>query len=304
MKEAEEEEEEEGRIMQKKHELPLPITKSDIVLRYVIKGKKNAGKCPGTPGRYTHREREEKEREHERSAGRFTSHEIVIIQIIPSIVIELGEILGRPGDQRDLGLGRLGLLVALLRLTLLLQLLVADGRQGAGDLLDVGAVQVLDQLLRKVHHPDRVLRLLGLRRQQRDEGVGEARELLLGRGLKERHRGEVDGVGRVGRVVDHDGLGAAVTVQVDVLKQVLGVLEVRVLLRGAQPGAPCGLVLLLALLLLLLGEPSPPVGFLVLLYPLRLGLLLRRGLGLRLGFSRGGLRGLFPLYLGVLSGVP
>jgi len=82
------------------------------------------------------------------------------------------------------------------------------------------------------------------------------------------------------------------------------VLQVRVLLRGAQPGAPCGLVLLLALLLLLLGEPSPPVGFLVLLYPLRLGLLLRRGLGLRLGFSRGGLRGLFPLYLGVLSGVP
>lgn len=49
MKEAEEEEEEEGRIMQKKHELPLPITKRDIVLRYVIKGKKKCGEVPRDP---------------------------------------------------------------------------------------------------------------------------------------------------------------------------------------------------------------------------------------------------------------
>lgn len=50
---------------------------------------------------------------------------------------------GTVGDQRGLGLGSLGLLASLVRSFLLLHLLVAQGSQSAGNLLDLVAGKVL-----------------------------------------------------------------------------------------------------------------------------------------------------------------
>lgn len=160
----------------------------------------------------------------------FHLHEIIIVKVILVVCgrFELGAI----SLQRCLRLGRLGLLGALVRRTLLAHLLVAERRQNARHLLDLSAVQVLDQLFAKFGYPERVLRLLRVGRQQRDQRVGQRRELLLVSGLEQRHRREINRLGWIRGVPDHDGLGCPpIPVQIKVPKEIFGVLEVRLLLR-------------------------------------------------------------------------
>lgn len=230
------------------------------------------------------------------------SHEVVVAQSSIVVVGRINLVVSR-GHQRDLGLGRLTLLAALVSRALLLHLLVAQCGQGAGDLLDVAARQILDQLLGEILGPQRILGLLRLRRQQRGQRGRQPGELVLGGGLEERHGRQVDGLRGVGRVADDHGLrGAAVAVQIDVAEQVLGVLEIRILLGAAQPGAFGGLVLVTLGVLGFFGLLSP--GAPVLLYPLRLALLLCGGFGLRLGLGLCCLGLLLPLYFGVFGGIP
>lgn len=69
--------------------------------------------------------------------------------------------------------------------------------------------------------------------QQRKQGLCELGELVLRRRVEERHGRQIDRLRRV-RCITHDhGLrGTTVPVQVDIAKQVFGVLKVRLLLRG------------------------------------------------------------------------
>jgi hypothetical protein len=145
--------------------------------------------------------------------------------------------------------------------------------------------------------------LLGLRGEQGDKDVGQAGELVLGGGLEQGHRGEIDGVGRVGAVGDDDGLGGTtVAVHVDVGEKVRSVLEVGVLLGAAQAITALGLGLVLVEVAAFLSLASALVA--VFLYPLSLGLLVGGGSGLGLGQSLFGLLCLFALDLGILGGVP
>lgn len=145
--------------------------------------------------------------------------------------------------------------------------------------------------------------LLGLRGEQRDKDVGQAGELVLGGGLEQRHRGQVDRVGRVGAVSDDDGLGrAAVAVHVDIGEEIRCVLQVGVLLGAAQTLAALGLGLVLVEIAVFLRLAPALVA--VFLYPLGLGLLAGGGGGLGLGCSLLGLLCLLALNLRIFGGVP
>lgn len=81
-------------------------------------------------------------------------------------------------------------------------------------------------------------------------------------------------------------------------------LEVRVLLGGAQPGAALRLVLVVALVRVRgVGGALAPLQ-LVLFYALGFALLLGGGFGVGLGLGFGGLFGLFALDFGVFGCVP
>ena len=86
-----------------------------------------------------------------------------------------------------------------------------------------------------------------------------------------------------------------------VAEQVLGVLQVGVLLGAAQALTALGLGLLLVAVAL--SELAGPLG-LDLGDALSLGLLVGGGLGVGLGLGLGGLLGLLSLDLGILGGVP
>lgn len=80
-------------------------------------------------------------------------------------------------------------------------------------------------------------------------------------------------------------------------------LEIRLLLRASQPVPPLRLVLLLGLIGFFLLGLLPPL-LAVLFYPLRLGLLVRGGLGVGFGFGFGGFGFFLALYVGVFGRVP
>ena len=148
--------------------------------------------------------------------------------------------------QARLRLRRLTLLPALLRRLFLLHALVRQRRQPARHLADLVARQLARQLLRELRQEQRVLRLLGVRRQDGHERVAKRAELVFGGGTEERERGEVDGCvgvrlraaggvvggggggggdGRRGGDGDGDGFGdGAFAVEVDVAKEVFGML--------------------------------------------------------------------------------
>ena len=80
-------------------------------------------------------------------------------------------------------------------------------------------------------------------------------------------------------------------------------LEVGVLLGGAQTGAALRLVLVVALRVRGVRRALPPL-LLVLFYPLGFALLFGGGFRVGLGFGFGGLFGLFALDFGVFACVP
>lgn len=229
------------------------------------------------------------------------SHKVIITETI--IIVLAGIRLGVTASvQGDLSLSRLGLLVALVRSTLLAHLLVASSGEGTGDLLDLGTGQLLHKLAGEVLGPERVLGLLGVRGQQRHQNLGEAVELVLGGGLEEGHGGEVDGVCGVLGIGDDNGLGGAlVALDIDTAEEILGVSKIGFLLGLAQAGAAIGLVFAVGLAEVLLLET---VLLAVFFYTLGLGLLVGKGLGLSSGFGIGGLLGLLALDFGVLGGIP
>lgn len=230
-------------------------------------------------------------------------HEVIIAE---TVIITIGSVIDlviTVGNKGDLSLSSLGLLVTLVSSTLLTHLLVASSSQSTSNLLDILARQLLDKLASKVLRPESVVGLLRLRGEQGDEDVGQTGELVLGGRLEERHRGEIDGVGRVGTVGDDNGLGGtAVAVHVDVCEKIRSVLEVGVLLGAAQAITALGLGLVLVEIGLFLGLAPALVA--VLLYPLGLGLLVGGSGGLGLCEGLFGLLGLLALYFGVFSRVP
>lgn len=206
-------------------------------------------------------------------------------------------------NKRDLSLSSLALLVTLISSALFALLLVTSRSKRTGHLLDLRTGQLLNESAGEFLRPERVLRLLGVGGDQRDQGIGQTGELVLSRRLEEGHRGEINGVGRVGRVSDDDSLGStAVAVHVDVREEIGRVLEVRVLLLSAHTFA--------ALSLGLIRIEVAGVGFVetallaVLFYPLGLGLFVGESSGLFRGLGFLGLLGLLALYLGVFGGVP
>ena len=207
-------------------------------------------------------------------------------------------------SERGLGLGSLTLLAALLGSLLLLELLVAESRQGAGNLLDLVALEVLGELLGELLEEEGVVRLGREPLDHGAEGGAEGLELGLGGGVEQGQGRDVDGVVGVLGVDLHNGaLGddLAVVADADAGEQVLGVLKVRLLLLAAEALAALGLGLLLKVRIL--GQVAGALG-LALGDALGLGFLVSGGFGLSLGLGLGSLLRLLALYLGVLGGVP
>ena len=207
-------------------------------------------------------------------------------------------------SERGLGLGSLALPAALLGSLLLLELLVAERGQSRRNLLDLVALEVLGEALGELLEEEHVLRLGREPLDHGAEGGAEGLELGLGGGVEEGEGRDVDGVvGVLGVDLDNGALAhdLAVVADADAGKQVLGVLQVGLLLLAAQALAALGLGLLL--IVLLLGQLARALG-LLLGDALRLGLLVGGGFGFGLGFGLGGLLRLLALYLGVLGGVP
>lgn len=154
-----------------------------------------------------------------------------------AIIVDIGSRGNVPaGNQSGLCLLCLALLASLLSELLLLHLLVAQGSQAAGNLLDLITGNVLGQLFGELLQKDDVLSLLGIAGDDRNESIAHLLELKLCLGVKEREGGKVDGGARV-FLVDHDsvrGSGDFATVaDTDVSKQIFSVLQVRLLLRSS-----------------------------------------------------------------------
>ena len=233
------------------------------------------------------------------------SSDLLAKGILILIRVHVGRATAVDTGKRGLGLGGLGLLAALVGRLLLLHLLVAERRHGAGNLLDLVAGEVLGQLLGKLLQEQRVVRLLGARRDDGAQGGAQLLELRLGRGLEDWERAEVDRLVGVVRVDDDvaGGRGLAPAADADGAEEVLGVAEIGLLLGAAQALALLRLGLILALVLLGLGAGAGPLGLAV-GDSLGLALLVRGSLRLGLGLGFGSLLCLFALDFGVLSGVP
>lgn len=146
-------------------------------------------------------------------------------------------------DGRDLGLGRLALLAAALSSLLLLHLLVTEGGQRTGDLLDLVAGHLLGELLRKLLEEERVVRLLRVGSDDGGKGVAEGLELGLGRGVEEGKIRNVDSVVGVLGVDDDGGADSgALTVVADtnVAEEILGVFQIGILLGTTETFAALG----------------------------------------------------------------
>lgn len=244
--------------------------------------------------------------------GRPRSHEVVLAEVVV-VVIGVGVVLSGAGDERGLRLLCLGLLTALLGGLLLAHLLVAEGGQGAGDLLDLVARQVLGQLLGELLQEQRVVRLPVVGADEGHDDAAQVLELRLRLRVEQWQRAQVYGLGRVLRVDGYRGArggglphagGAdpgAADAEPRIAEQVLGVLQVGVLLGAAQALTALGLGLLVVVVAL--SELAGPLG-LDLGDALSLGLLVGGGLGVGLGLGLCGLLGLLSLDLGILGGVP
>lgn len=125
------------------------------------------------------------------------SHKVIIPKIITTLVVGVIDLAVAAGVQRDLGLCRLGLLIALVRSTLLAHLLVGSSSESTSNLLDLSTRQVLHKLTGEVLRPERVVGLLGVQGEERHEGITQTGELVLGDGLEQRHGGQIDGLGRI-----------------------------------------------------------------------------------------------------------
>jgi hypothetical protein len=138
-----------------------------------------------------------------------------------------------------------------------------------------------------------------------DQGGAQLLELQLGLGVEERQGGEVDRLGGVLGVEGNGGAGSgalAAVADANLAKEVLGVLQVGVLLGAAEALTALSLGLLL-ILLVRLGGAAGTLG-LVLCDALALGLLVGGGGGGGLGLGLLGLLSLLTLCLGVIGGIP
>lgn len=236
------------------------------------------------------------------AAEEIKSHKVIIAQAVIAVVGVAVDVVLPGRDDGNLRLGRFALLVPLIGRALLAHLLIARRSERTSNLLDITRRHLLHQLPDKILRPQTVVRLLGVRRQQRDKHLAHFRKLVLGRRLEQWHGTQVNRISRIRRVRHDNGLGrAAFAVQIDVPDQILRVLEIRVLLRSAQALAPLGLVFAdVQVVFVDLFSPLLPVLF----YPLRLGLLVGCGLGFRGGFGLGGFLGFLALDFRVFSCVP
>lgn len=200
---------------------------------------------------------------------------------------------------------RLGLLAALVGSLLLLHFLVADGCQGAGDFLDLVAGEILGQLLGKLLEEQAIVGFLGVGSEDGCKDSAELLKLGLGRWVEERERGEVDGVGRILGVDDNSSASSVrlAAANTQIVKEVFGVLQVRLLLCAAETLALLGFGLIIARVLVRLSGSAGSVG-LVVGDTLRLGLLTGSGIGISLRLGLGSLLCLLAFYFGVFSGVP
>lgn len=121
------------------------------------------------------------------------SHEIVITKVIVSVGVGVLRNRTTANGQRGLGLGRLSLLAALLRL-LFLKLLVAQRGQRAGNLLYLVAGQLASELLGKLDHKQRIVGLFGVVGNNRANNLTQRLELGFCLGVKQRHGGQIDEV--------------------------------------------------------------------------------------------------------------
>lgn len=138
--------------------------------------------------------------------------------------------------QRSLGLCSLALLTPLVSCALLAHFFIAQRRQRTSDLFDLIAGEFLDELFAELGRPQCIMSLFRVGRQQRDQDAGQGSKLVLCRWLEQRQRRKINGLGGIGRVSNNDGFGFAsviAAVQVDVVKEVLCVLEIRVLFRSS-----------------------------------------------------------------------
>lgn len=208
-------------------------------------------------------------------------------------------------NQGRLGLGSLGLLAALVGSLLLPHLLVAQGSDSTGELLDLLAGHLFGKGLGEVLEEEAVLGALGVGRKDGTQNCAEVVELSLGLGLEKGQLGNVDSVGRVAGVDDDSsssGLGPA-GADSDVSKHVGGVGEIGLLLGASKSLTLLGLGLLDHLNVGGVGLLLGSVG-LVLSNTLALGLLCGGGGFSSLGLGLGSLALLLALYLGVFGGIP
>lgn len=173
------------------------------------------------------------------------SHEVVIAKVIVSVGVGVLRDWSPTNGQCRLGLGRLGLLAALLRL-LFLELLVAQRGQRTGNLLDLVARQLASELLGKLDHEERIVGLFGVVGNDGANHLTQRLELGFCLGVKQRHGGQIDQVLRVAGVGDggalDDGLARRGHRAYVAAKEVLGVGEVGGLLLAQEPCALGGLV--------------------------------------------------------------
>lgn len=232
------------------------------------------------------------------------------VNLLSKVVVVIGTRVGdvgTAGDERSLRLGSLGLLTALVSSLLLLHLLVSEGSQATGNLLDLVAGHLLCEGLGKVLKEQAVLGALGMGRDEGSDGVAQGLELSLGLGVEEGQLGDVDGVGRV-LGVDGDGgmlgLGfGSASADADVAKHVGGVGEVGLLLRTSETLAALGFSLF-KVIVGVLGVLRGLTSGLTLGDALTLGLLCCSGGSSSSSLGLGGLLLLLTLYLGVLSVIP
>lgn len=230
-------------------------------------------------------------------------HEVIISKTIITTVGVVIDLVLPIRNKRNLSLSSLRLLVSLIRSTLLTHLLITSSSERTGNLLDLSTRQLLHKLAGEILSPNRILRLLGVRRKQREKNIRQTVELVLSGRLEESHRRQIDGVGRVRRISDDDSLrSTTVALHIDVREEISRMLQVRVLLLLTKALAALSIGLIGVKVASLVFFAAPLLA--AFLYPLGLGFLVRSGLSLLRGLDLGGLLSLLALDLGVFGGIP
>lgn len=209
-------------------------------------------------------------------------------------------------NQCNFGFLSLALLTTLLSQLLLLHLLVAQSRQGAGNLFDLIARKILGKLLRKFLQENCVLSLLGVVGDERNEGITKFLELQLCLRVEDRKCSQVNGSCRV-LGIDLNGIccgsSFARVADADVAKQVLSVLQVRILLGLTETFSALGFGFFLTALIGVLGK-STCMLCLLLCDTLCLALLICCGFGIGFGFALSFDLGLLSFNLRVFCRIP